>query len=89
MSSLSSRIYLCKDNIVIIEKANIRPVRPNTLKFTQVSISKLKATYQFRTPHKAKKSAQARFNLVQIVHAYYNYYKGDTDELILTKLPIL
>ena len=52
--------------MVTIEKANISPVKPNTLKFTQVSKSKLKATYKLSAAMLAKKTAHEKFNLVQM-----------------------
>ncbi len=47
-------------------KANIKPIVPNSLKLAQVSIEKLNATYRFKIPKLAKKTAQAKLSLFQM-----------------------
>ncbi len=46
-------------------KTSKSPIPPNNLKFTHISVLKLKATYRLRLPINKKNPAQLRFNLFQ------------------------
>src|SRR3569833_1744958 len=59
LQSFVSFMYFDNSKLCAITKTNIRPVKPNSLKLTQVAVGKLKATYTFSTPMTAKKPAQA------------------------------
>ena len=48
-------------------KMKVRPIRPNNLKLTQVSVSNEKATYRLSAPSTMKNSAHARFSFVHTV----------------------
>src|SRR3569832_993688 len=47
LQSFVSFMYFDNSKLCAITKTNIRPVKPNSLKLTQVAVGKLKATYTF------------------------------------------
>src|SRR5215217_5365566 len=62
----ASLMYLERNMVCATTNAIISPMKPNSLKLTQVEVGKLKAIYRLITPIAAKKAAQAMFRRVQI-----------------------
>ena len=52
-------------------KTSKSPIPPNNLKFTYISVLKLKATYRLRLPINKKNPAQLRFNLFHMGSAIF------------------